>query len=253
MAHDCGRDRRAHNHFRRALELSEIGQDRQLSVHILASLSHLAHHNSQPHDAIRLARAGEKALADEPRSPELEARVLAMQAKGFASLQKQHETLVLLERAGKALEGSYSAEPSPWVSHFDEASLASEAAQCMRQLGKPIHSQHHAERIIELRPIETRSHALGQILLVVSLIYQGEPEQACAIGREIIASTQSLGSYLVTQQLRDLQRLLEPYSSTTVVRDFLEFLDEALHQRVWLLQLSTKEAGFSGRLNEKVT
>lgn len=121
--------------------MSKVGQDRQLGVHVLASMSHLAHHRSQPHDAIRFAQAGEK--TDE--------------------------------------------EPSTWVSHFDEGSLASEAARCMQQLGKPVHAQRHAERIIELRPADrTRSRAFGQLNLIVALIEQGEPEQACALARDVL-------------------------------------------------------------------
>jgi tetratricopeptide (TPR) repeat protein len=243
MAHDAGRDDQAHRHFGRALDMSAVGQDRQLGVHVLTSMSHLAHHRSQPHDAIRFAQAGEKTLASGPRNPELEARVFAMQARGFAALRRPQETLTLLARAEKALEGTHDEEPSTWVSHFDEGSLASEAARCMRQLGKPAQAQRHAERIIELRPADrTRSRAFGQLILIMALIEQGKPEQACAIAREVLNSTQSLGSYLVIQQLRDIQLLLEPYSATAAVREFLECLAEALRQRIWLYQWLTKDA-----------
>lgn len=255
MAHDAGRDDQANRHFGRALEMSKVGKDHQLGVHVLASMSHLAHHRSQPNDAIRFAQEGERTLAAGPRNPELEARVFAMQARGFAALRRPQETLTLLGRAEKALEGTYDEEPSTWVSHFDEGSLASEAARCMRQLGKPAHAQRHAERIIELRPAErTRSRAFGQLLLIMALIDQGEPEQACAIAQDVLDSTQSLGSYLVIQQLRDIQQLLEPYNAAAVVREFLECLAEALRQRLWLYQWLTKDApGFSAGLNEKVT
>ncbi len=47
MAHDAGRDDQARRHFGRALDMSEIGRDRQLTAHVLASMSHLAHHTSQ--------------------------------------------------------------------------------------------------------------------------------------------------------------------------------------------------------------
>jgi tetratricopeptide (TPR) repeat protein len=242
MAHDAGRDGQAHRHFERALDMSKVGQDRQLGVHVLGSMSHLAHHRSQPHEAIRFAQAGEKTLASGPRNPELEARISAMQARGFAALRRPQETLTLLARAEKALEGTYDEEPSTWVSHFDEGSLASEAARCMQQLGKPAHAQRHAERIIELRPADrTRSRAFGQLILITALIEQGEPEQACAIAREVLDSTQSLGSYLVIQQLRDTQLLLEPYKGTAVVEEFLECLAEAVRQRVWLYQWLTKD------------
>jgi tetratricopeptide (TPR) repeat protein len=243
MAHDAGRDDQAHRHFGRALDMSKVGQDRQLGVHVLGSMSHLAHHRSQPHDAIRFAQAGEKTLASGPRNPELESRVIAMQARGFAALRRPKETLTLLAQAEKALEGTHDEEPSTWVSPFDEGSLASEAARCMRQLGKPAHAQRHAERIIELRPADrTRSRAFGQLILIMALIEQGKPEQACAIAREVLNSTQSLGSYLVIQQLRDIQLLLEPYKSTAVVGEFLECLAEALRQRLWLYQWLTKDA-----------
>jgi tetratricopeptide (TPR) repeat protein len=242
MAHDAGRDDHAHRHFGRALDMSTVGQDRQLGVHVLGSMSHLAHHRSQPHDAIRFAQAGEKTLANGPRHPELEARIFAMQARGFAALRRPKETLTLLARAEKSLEGTHDEEPSTWVSHFDEGSLASEAARCMRQLGKPAHAQRHAERIIELRPVDrTRSRAFGQLILITALIEQGEPEQACAIAQEVLNSTQSLGSYLVIQQLRDIQLLLEPYRGTAVVGEFLECLAEGLRQRLWLYQWLTKD------------
>jgi tetratricopeptide (TPR) repeat protein len=241
MAHDAGRDDQAHRHFGRALDMSKVGQDRQLGVHVLGSMSHLAHHCSEPHEAIRFAQAGEKTLASGPRNPELEARIFAMQARGFAALRRPKEALTLLTRAEKALEGTHDEEPSTWVSHFDEGSLASEAARCMQQLSKPAHAQRHAERIIELRPADrTRSRAFGQLILITALIEQGEPEQACAIAREVLHSTQSLGSYLVIQQLRDIQLLLKSYKGVAVVEDFLECLAEAVRQRIWLYQWPNK-------------
>ena len=60
--------------------------------------------------------------------------------------------------------------------------------------------------------------------------------------REVLNSTQSLGSYLVIQQLRAIQLLLEPYSATAAVREFLRCLAELLRQRIWLYQWLTKDA-----------
>ena len=242
MAHDAGRDDQARRHFGRALDMSEIGRHRQLTAHVLASMSHLAHHTSQPHEVIRLARAGEDTLSNGPRNPDLEARVFAMQARGFAALQKLSETATLLGRAEKALERSHDEEPSAWVSHFDKGSLASEAARCMRQLSKFPQAQRHAERIIELRPANrTRSRALGQLILVTVLIGLGQPEQACAVAHDVLDATQSLGSYPVIQQLGDLHQLLAPHRANPVVKDFLDCLNEALHQRVWLCQWLTRD------------
>ncbi|WP_405064688.1 hypothetical protein OG474_26565 [Kribbella sp. NBC_01505] len=237
MAHDAGRDDRAYSHFLRAFHLSKAGQDRQLGVHVLASLSHLAHHRADPNGAIRFAQAGETALAEGPANPELRARLLAMQARGRAALGDDHETRTLLGKAESALTGSSSGEPSEWISHFDSGSLASEAARCMRQLGRPAETQSHAEAIIRLRPSNrTRSHAFGQLFLTAALIDQGEPEHACRVLQDVVESTQSLGSYLVVQQLREIYERLTPYAGINSVAETRQMLAETLRQRAWLQQ-----------------
>lgn len=237
MAHDAGRDDRAYSHFLRAFHLSKAGQDRQLGVHILASLSHLAHHRADPDGAIRFARAGQSSLAEGPANPELTARLLAMQARGRAALGDDQETRVLLGQAETALGGSHDEAPSEWVSQFDLGSLASEAARCMQQLGKHAEAQEHARRILELRPPNrTRSRAFGQLFFISTLIEQGEPEEACRLTREVIESTQSLGSQLVVQQFQEIDDRLAPYTDSPSVGETRKVLADTVRQRVWLQQ-----------------
>ncbi|MEV4264569.1 helix-turn-helix transcriptional regulator [Kribbella sp. NPDC049584] len=243
MAHDAGRDDRAYSHFLRAFHLSKAGQDRQLGVHVLASLSHLAHHRVDPHDAIRFAQAGQDALAEGPRNPELAARLLAMKARGRAALGDDQETRVLLGQAEAALGGSQEEAPSDWVSHFDRGSLASEAARCMQHLGKPAEAQKHAQLILELRPSNrTRSHAFGQLFLITSLIEQGETDEACRVTRDVIDSSQSLGSQLVVQQLREINDQLSPYADSPTVNETRQLLADTMRQRTWLQQWIASDA-----------
>lgn len=242
MAHDAGRDQAAAQHFSRALDLVKLGGDRQLGVHVLASMSHLAHHQGNPAEAIQFARRGREALSRGPRLPELEARLLAMLARGYASLRRADECTNLLLQAEQALGTTPDKERSPWVSHFDEGSLASEAARCLRQLGDLAEAQRQAERIIRLRPGErTRSRAFGQLILATVLIAQGKPDEGCSVAQEVLDATQQLGSFLVIQQLLDLKELLEPHHGNRVVADFLVCLDEALRERVWLYQWLTRD------------
>lgn len=114
MAHDAGRDDRAYSHFLRAFHLSKAGKDRQLGVHILESLSHLAHHRTDSNGAIQFAQAGQRALADGPANPELSARLPAMQARGRAALGHYQETQTLLAKAEDALDGTHQEAPSEW-------------------------------------------------------------------------------------------------------------------------------------------
>lgn len=237
MAHDAGRDRAAERHFARSLDLVKIGGDRQLAAHVLASLSHLAHHLGRPDEAIQYALRGRDALAAGPRQPELIARLLAKQARGFAALGQQQECVQLLLQAETALTTAPAAESSPWVSQFDEGSLASEVARCLLQLGDHREAQRQAERIIALRPGDRmRSRAFGQLTLVTVLIAQERPDEACTLAQEVLDGTQQLGSYLVIAQLLDLQQLLAPYRATKVVVDFLLHLEEALRERNGLYQ-----------------
>jgi len=172
--------------------------------------------------------------------------LLALEARGFAGQEQQDRAkcVKLLLNAEKALEASPAAEAaSPWVSHYDEGSLASEAARCMRQLGDLAEARRQAERIITLRPSHrTRSRAFGQLALVTVLVAQGKPDEACGIAYDVLAATQSLGSFLVIGQLLDLQQLLQPHRSSTVVADFLTCLAETLRERLWLYHWLTKDA-----------
>ncbi|MGH3327417.1 MAG: helix-turn-helix domain-containing protein, partial [Streptomycetales bacterium] len=242
MAHDAGRDNRAQQHFTQALNLVKLGADRQLEAHTLASMSHLAHHAGQPAEAVRLARAGQEALHGGPRNPDLEARLLAMEARGHGALRQPTECRQVLNRAERALSARPDEPLSQWVSRFDEGSLASEAARCMRQVGDLPEAQRQAERIIKLRPLDrTRSRAFGQLILVTALIGQGKLEEACAVAQQVVDSTQSLSSYLVIRQLLDLQQHLEPHRASEVVAGFLLSLEEALRERLWLYRWLTTD------------
>ncbi|MGH3678893.1 MAG: helix-turn-helix domain-containing protein [Natronosporangium sp.] len=235
MAHDAGRDEAAWQHFARSLDLAQVGRDRQLTAHVLASMSHLAHHMAQPAEAIGHARRGQDRLSEGPRQPELAARLLAMEARGFASRREARQCKQLLSQAEAALGEPPDDAPSPWVSRFDEAALANEAARSLRQLGDFIGAGRQAERIVALRTSErTRSRAFGQLILVSALLSQGKLEEACAVAHDVLSATRHLGSYVVVRELLSLQQRLAPQRANPVVSTFLGCLEVGLHERRWL-------------------
>ncbi len=232
MAYDSGQPALARQHFNRALDLAKIGGDRELWAHILASLSHLASHVHRPDEAIRLARAGQTALPPRSRPPELEARLLAMEARGFAALGDGTETAQILGRAEAALHRAHSAEPSQWISRFDDGSLATEAARCMQRLQRLDEAEQLARRVIALRSVDRkRSRAFGQLILVSVLVAQGRLDESCTVGHEVLDTTHSLGSVLVLELLRELQIVLEPHRSGRAVAAFLDRLANILPER----------------------
>lgn len=61
------------------------------------------------------------------------------------------------------------------------------------------------------------------------------------VTQDVLDATQSLGSFLVIEQLLDLKQLLGPCRANKVVADFLVCLDDALRQRMWLYQWLSRD------------
>ncbi len=232
MAHDAGRDPIAAQHFSRALDLVRIRGDVQLSAHILGSLSHLAHQQGQPVEAIRLARAGRQTLGRDYRRSQLASRLLALEARGYAAERDVDRCTTLLRQAEGVLGKSTTDALSPWVSQFDEGSLANEAAHCFLALGHFAAAQRQAEMILSIRPpARARSRALGQLMLARVLVAKNQPEAACAAVDDVLAGTSSLSSYLVSQQLAGVGRSLAPFAASSVVARCLDQLREVVRAR----------------------
>jgi len=115
MAHDAGRDALAEQHFQRALGMARVGHDHQVGAHVLGSLSHLAHHTKRPEQAVAYARQGQEHLAGGRPHPGVEARLLAMQARGHATGRQHDHCLQRLRQAERVLATAASEVPSPWV------------------------------------------------------------------------------------------------------------------------------------------
>jgi len=235
MAHDVGQDGRARQHFDRALSLAGAGPDHELGAAILASQSHLAYEQQAMTEAVSLARQGQERAHQGPTSPAVVARLLAMEARGLAATGERVASSRALDQAESVLGSSaVTRAPSMWASPFDTAALASEAAECFRQLGQFAEAERQARRVVELRTGDrARSRALGLLKLAEIHVAQGRVDEACAVGREVLAAPPGLSSVRVIRQLRDLRSLLEPMAMVHVVADFLDELDETLRQRAW--------------------
>jgi len=155
-----------------------------------------------------------------------------MEARGFAALGDGSETCNLLDRAETTLHRAYAAESSQWISHFDDGSLATEAARCMHRLQRPADAERFARRVIALRSVDRkRSRAFGQLILVSVLVAQGKRDEGCAVANDVLDATQSLESVLVLEQLRELPVVFEPHQTDRPVADLLGRLADVLPER----------------------
>jgi hypothetical protein len=68
-------------------------------------------------------------------------------------------------------------------------------------------------------------------MVATALVAQGQPDEACAVGNEVVDVTEGLRSALVFKELEALQRRLQPHRSSMAVTDFAHRLDDVLDVR----------------------
>ncbi|GAB1693388.1 helix-turn-helix domain-containing protein [Krasilnikovia sp. M28-CT-15] len=239
MAHDCGHDEIAWQHFTRASSMAVASRDHQLAAHIFGSLSHLAIHLRQPRAAISHALRGQEQIALADRHPGLEARLLALRARGHAATGDADACLDDLRRAEAALERPLPQSTSLWANNYDAASLAVDTARCLHQIGHLGSAWTQVEQVSLLRPPDrVRSRALAQLILVSILIAQHRPEEACAVARRVLDATTALGSVQVSRQLEALGGGLQAYRNVRCVDEFRQRLRDELTARRWMTQFS---------------
>ncbi|MFI0151697.1 XRE family transcriptional regulator [Streptomyces lydicus] len=235
MAHDSGRDGWAQRHFARALPLARTSGDVPLAANIAASSSHLALQVGEVGEAVHWAKVGLRFADQGPQIPPLIARLHSMHARALAVADQGTVALLELERAHHALTGSAEAT-HPWISPFDEASLASESALTYRDMKRYDKALEHADRAVALRESgRARSLALSQINLVAIHAHRGDLDAVLHCGVMLLTTNPSLGSVRVVNQLADLRRMLDSHRDHHPVRDFLERFDAAAKTRLLLL------------------
>lgn len=104
---------------------------------------------------------GQEQLALADPDPGLEARLLALRARGHAAAGDSAACLDVVGRAERVLVTAPMGTASPWVSCYDSASLAIDTARCLHRIGHLAAARTQAERVIQLRaPDRVRTHAV---------------------------------------------------------------------------------------------
>ncbi|WP_162907432.1 helix-turn-helix domain-containing protein [Allorhizocola rhizosphaerae] len=236
MAHEAGRDDAANRHFHRALRLAVAAGDTELAADVMIGLSHVANQHGQPAAAVAYARRGGVYLTVSRPNRDVEARLHAMAARGFAAIRQEKECTAQLKSAEQALKREPDPNASPWTSQFDHAALAMESARCFRALGQFESAKRAAETVLTVRPADRpRSRGFAQLSLASVLIAEGKIDEACHAGREALDSTVSVSSSPLLHQFARLGRQLDGHRRNHDVAAFLELLQPELaarHQRL---------------------
>ncbi|WP_371515955.1 helix-turn-helix transcriptional regulator [Kitasatospora sp. NBC_01300] len=235
MAHDSGRDCAAASHFARAFPLAQAAGDLPLAAHIAASTSHLALHRNDPTQATHWATVGIDLARHGPCLPSLTARLHTMLARALAASDQFGTAIRSLDLAHAAL--AVAADKShPWLSPFDQATLASESALAFADLGRHSDALRHGEQAVALREEgRARSLAFSRITLARLHAQHGDLDAAVAVGAELLSTSPTLGSVRVVRQLDGLGDLLGTHREYGPVREYLARFDEASRIRLLLL------------------
>ncbi|MEV7770376.1 XRE family transcriptional regulator [Kitasatospora sp. NPDC086791] len=235
MAHDSGRDSLAATHFTRAFTLAHAAGDLPLAAHIAASTSHLALQNGDPSLASHWAALGIDLARRGPHLPSLAARLHAMLARAIAASGQCGPAIRSLDRAEAALTAPAD-ESHPWLSPFDHATLAGDSALIFADLGRHTDALNRAEQAVALREEgRTRSLAFSRIALARTHVQCGDLDAAVSVGTDLLATSPTLGSVRVVNQLDDLAELLGRHCGYSPVQEYLARFGEASRTRVLLL------------------
>ncbi|MDT0456981.1 hypothetical protein RM550_14755 [Streptomyces sp. DSM 41527] len=236
MSYDACQHGLAQRYFLQALRLAQDGNERRLAGSILSAMSHQATFLGQFTHGATLARAalmGISAVA----TPTLRAQFHAMEARALARTGDRHACESALAAAAKALESCHADEEPEWITYFDAAELAAEAAHCFRDVRSARQAVSHAENAMSGSHV--RSDFFATMVLADAHLHAGDAEEACNVALDALDLGEQLKSARCVAYLAEFRQHLVDSGPTTVIREFYE---QAAEHRLWIASGQTLTA-----------
>ncbi|WP_405057020.1 helix-turn-helix domain-containing protein [Kribbella sp. NBC_01505] len=229
QAIDLGRDGYAKECYLRALELTTAAGDHLYGGYLLSvSSAHLALHEGDVDQALRMARIGIHGTAD-VASPTVSSAFEAVLARGEARRGDEKAATKALLRAESQLEAATPGNDPAWIGYFTPAYLADEMAHCFHDLGHQTLAQEQAgEALSQIASGHVRRLAIDTALMASSLARAGDPEQACVVGRKAVDLAAQTSSMRSRGRIDELRRELVRYSDHKYVIEFGDYVRFAL-------------------------
>lgn len=182
---DARRFVRARRHLDQALSLAGLGQDSVTELRVWKTLAMLGFNTHHYADSLAAAQAAQRTGVAR-RDPIYAALGHAQAAVGHAALGDRQATLRSLGYAEESL-GKASADERPtWVAFFGPGELYSVVASTQQDLSRPAEAEAASYRALAALPEQfRRNRASVTARLAISLVHQGEIEQACAKAEEV--------------------------------------------------------------------
>jgi transcriptional regulator with XRE-family HTH domain len=228
MSYDACHHGPAQRYFLQALRFAQDGGDRRLAGSILSAMSHQATflgHYTQAATLARAARMGISGVA----TPTLMAQFHAMEARALARTGDKRGSELALSEAARHLESRNSGDEPEWITYFDEAELAAEAAHSFRDVNRARQAVEHATNAMSGSHV--RSDFFATMVLADAHLQAGHVDEACRVALDALDLGEQLRSARCVSYLRDFRTALAPYAKTPIVRELHE---QAAEHRLWV-------------------
>lgn len=227
MSYDACHHGLAQRYFLQALRLAQDGDDRRLAGSILSAMSHQATFLGNFTEAATLARAARMGIAG-VATPTLMAQFHAMEARALARTGDTRACELALAEATKALESRNNSDEPEWITYFDEAELAAEAAHCFRDVNSARQSVAHAQNAMSGSHV--RSDFFATMVLADAHLRAGDSEEACRVALDALDLGEQLKSARCVSYLAEFREHLTPFNGSAAVRELSE---QATEHRLW--------------------
>ncbi|MFE8018519.1 hypothetical protein ACFU3O_38055 [Streptomyces antibioticus] len=228
MSYDSCHHGLAQRYFLQALRLAQDANDRRLAGSILSAMSHQATFLGRYTQAATLARAALMGISP-VATPTLRAQFHAMDARALARTGDVAACEAALSAATKALESRNSEDEPEWISYFDEAELAAEAAHCFRDVNRARQAVAHAENAMSGSHV--RSDFFATMVLADAHLRAGDVEEACRVALDAMDLGEQLKSARCISYLAEFRQNLTAAGPSAAARDLAE---EAREHRLWI-------------------
>jgi transcriptional regulator with XRE-family HTH domain len=215
----------AHRWFDTALDAAGEAQDATLSAWVLIGKSFVPIYSGDAHGALRLLRRGQRFTGS--RASVARAMLGGLEARVQASMGNLADSRAALKEAEAVVGAAPKGELA--IFSFTEAQLAFYAGTAFVRLRHPAVAQDYAHQALALYGLTPHymDPALVRLDLACSYVQQGELEQACNLGSQVLAGTPGRRPGPIDRRARELWRALQPYAHSPIVRDFSDQLRTA--------------------------
>ncbi|MFD5518483.1 hypothetical protein [Streptomyces sp. NPDC127066] len=228
MSYDACCHGLAQRYFLQALRLAQDANDRRLAGSILSAMSHQATFLGRYTQAATLARAALMGISP-VATPTLRAQFHAMEARALARTGDVRACEAALSAATKALESRNTDDEPEWISYFDEAELAAEAAHCFRDVNSARQAVAHAENAMSGNHV--RSDFFATMVLADAHLRAGDVEEACRVALDALDLGEQLKSARCVSYLTEFRQNLTAAGDSVHVHAFTEQVTE---HRLWI-------------------